>query len=267
MRNLTIILLVCTLIEAFVTNSSIYASTDQRTNGRNERTILNFNNNWGFYRGDLTGAERVDFDDSAFANVTIPHTMRLEKKHATGASDVYQGIGWYRRYFTIDESLKGKAINIDFEGVMMDSDVYLNGDACAAPGVAASGRGRGRAARLPPTAPTRAHREASTSRGQPAGAKPSVPGACGRAPPPWSSGASYAGKPPCHRSIQCRSNMCSSQDASNPARDGLICGGPRGRSVATGMPARVATVRRKTMTRDDPQKPAHPRGFPSCSGP
>ena len=127
MRNLTIILLVCTLIEAFFTNSSIYASTDQRTKGNNGRTELNFNNNWGFYRGDLAGAERVDFNDSAFAAVTIPHTMRLEKKHANGGNAVYQGIGWYRRYFTIDKSYRGKTINIDFEGVMIDCDVYLNG--------------------------------------------------------------------------------------------------------------------------------------------
>ncbi|MEK4604843.1 discoidin domain-containing protein [Bacillus sp. FSL L8-0099] len=93
-----------------------------------QRTTLNFNNNWGFYRGDLAGAESVGFDDSAFAAVTIPHTMRLEKKHANGASAVYQGIGWYRKYFTIDESHRGKTINIDFEGVMIDSDVYLNGE-------------------------------------------------------------------------------------------------------------------------------------------
>ncbi|WP_171646580.1 discoidin domain-containing protein [Paenibacillus phytorum] len=89
---------------------------------------MNFNNNWGFYLGDLTGAEAPAFDDSKFANITIPHTMRLEKKHANGAQSVYQGIGWYRNYFTVDEQYRGKTINIDFEGVMIDSDIYLNGE-------------------------------------------------------------------------------------------------------------------------------------------
>ncbi|MCI5900799.1 MAG: discoidin domain-containing protein [Lachnospiraceae bacterium] len=92
------------------------------------RQILNFNSDWGFYRGDLEGAEAEDFDDSAFANVTIPHTMRLEKKHCNGGAGTYKGIGWYRRYFTLGEEYAGKKINIDFEGVMIDSDIYLNGE-------------------------------------------------------------------------------------------------------------------------------------------
>jgi len=105
-----------------------FASADQETNGADQRTILNFNNNWGYYRGELNGAEAPAFDDSAFAQVTIPHTMRLEKKHANGGQSVYQGIGWYRNYFTVDEQYRGKTINIDFEGVQTDSDVYLNGE-------------------------------------------------------------------------------------------------------------------------------------------
>lgn len=94
----------------------------------NNRQILNFNSDWGFYRGDLDGAEAIDYDDEAFANVTVPHTMNLEKKHCTGSNSTYKGIGWYRRYFTVDPKNEGQNINIDFEGVMIDSDVYLNGE-------------------------------------------------------------------------------------------------------------------------------------------
>ncbi|MBP1963045.1 discoidin domain-containing protein [Paenibacillus aceris] len=100
----------------------------KKMNGTDERNILNFNNDWGFYRGDLEGAEAIAFNDSAFAQITLPHTMRLEKKHANGGDSVYQGIGWYRRYFTVDEQYRGKSINIDFDGVMTDSEVYLNGE-------------------------------------------------------------------------------------------------------------------------------------------
>lgn len=95
------------------------------------RKILNFNSDWGFYRGDLEGAQAVDYNDEAFANVTIPHTMRLEKKHCNGGNGSYKGIGWYRRYFTLGEEYRGKKINIDFEGVMIDSEVYLNGELVA----------------------------------------------------------------------------------------------------------------------------------------
>lgn len=100
----------------------------QTTVNTNGRTVLNFNNDWGFYRGDIVGAETIDYDDQVFANITIPHTMRLEKKHANGGLAVYQGKGWYRRYFTVDEMYRGNTINIDFEGVMIDSEIYLNGE-------------------------------------------------------------------------------------------------------------------------------------------
>lgn len=105
-----------------------FASAGHETNVSDGRVMLNFNNNWGYYRGDLDGAEAITFDDSGFAQVTVPHTMRLEKKHVNGGNSTYQGIGWYRRYFTVDEEYKGKTINIDFEGVQTDSDFYLNGE-------------------------------------------------------------------------------------------------------------------------------------------
>lgn len=110
----------------------VHAAAAQQTEAAREavagREILNFNSDWGFFRGDLEGAEAIDFDDSAFANVTVPHTMRLEKKHCDGGAAIYKGIGWYRKYFTLGEEYAGKQLNIDFEGVQMDSDVYLNGE-------------------------------------------------------------------------------------------------------------------------------------------
>ena len=38
------------------------------------------------------------------------------------------GIGWYRKTFTPADSLKGKRILLDFEGIMLVGDVYLNGE-------------------------------------------------------------------------------------------------------------------------------------------
>ena len=49
------------------------------------RHVLNFNSDWGFYRGDLDNAQELDFDDSKFANVTLPHTMQLAKKTLPGS--------------------------------------------------------------------------------------------------------------------------------------------------------------------------------------
>ncbi|MCJ8010309.1 discoidin domain-containing protein [Paenibacillus sp. KQZ6P-2] len=132
MKKITLWLLIFSFILGMeYSTTNVYAQsdrTDQITENSDGRKIMNFNSDWGFYRGDLAEAEAIDYDDQAFANITIPHTMRLEKKHANGGKAVYQGIGWYRRYFTVDEMYRGNTINIDFEGVMTDSEIYLNGE-------------------------------------------------------------------------------------------------------------------------------------------
>lgn len=90
------------------------------------RLVCNFNTDWAFYRGDLKGAEAVQFVDKDWDGVSIPHVMRIEEKYI-GDDRVYQGIGWYRRYFTIPAADKGKRICICFEGVQMNCTVFLNG--------------------------------------------------------------------------------------------------------------------------------------------
>ena len=52
--------------------------------------------------------------------------MQLERKHC-GGDVIYDGIGWYRRYFTLDPEYRDKNIRIAFEGVMTSCKVYLNG--------------------------------------------------------------------------------------------------------------------------------------------
>ena len=92
------------------------------------RDALNFNKDLGFFRGDLTDAAKVSFNDSEFVKVTIPHVLRLEKKYNNTTNGVYKGIGWYRRYFTLDQSYQNKELQLKLEGVITDSDAYLNGE-------------------------------------------------------------------------------------------------------------------------------------------
>ena len=58
------------------------------------------NTDWAFYRGDVAHGEDVGLDDSRWIPATIPHIMQLEKKHC-GGDVIYDGIGWYRRYFRL----------------------------------------------------------------------------------------------------------------------------------------------------------------------
>jgi len=91
------------------------------------RGIFNLNTNWSFFRGDAIGAETIDFDDKDWVAVSIPHTLRLEKKH-NGGNHIYRGIGWYRRYFRMDKSFWNKRLTLKFDGVQMNCDVFLNGE-------------------------------------------------------------------------------------------------------------------------------------------
>lgn len=89
--------------------------------------------NWKFTRGDVKGAEEPGFNDSKWKTVTIPYDWSIEgkfsKNAATGGAGGYlpTGIGWYRTQFTLAKVSKNEDYWILFEGVYMDSDVWLNG--------------------------------------------------------------------------------------------------------------------------------------------
>ncbi|WP_299553147.1 beta-galactosidase GalB [Seonamhaeicola sp.] len=91
-----------------------------------------FNKAWLFQKDSNPGAETINFDDSDWQKVTLPHDWSIEgpfdsKYNArTGGLPVH-GIGWYRKHFTIDKSLEGKQISVEFDGAMSNSKVYLNG--------------------------------------------------------------------------------------------------------------------------------------------
>lgn len=89
------------------------------------RIELNMNTDWAFWRGDTIGGQRSDLDDQKWIASTLPHIMQLEKKHC-GGDIIYDGVGWYRRYFKLPETYRGKRIALSFEGVMTNCDVYLN---------------------------------------------------------------------------------------------------------------------------------------------
>ncbi len=86
--------------------------------------------------GSPTTAQIIDmgYDDSAWRTLTVPHDFSIEGEKVAAGSSTAQaylqgGLGWYRKTFTVPESMRdtGKRIMIDFEGVYQNSIVYLNG--------------------------------------------------------------------------------------------------------------------------------------------
>lgn len=90
------------------------------------RLVYNFNPGWRFHRGDVKGAEAVNFDDTAWEVVSTPHTVELMPAEASGCRN-YQGVAWYRKHFILPREMKGKDVSLHFEAAMGKQEIYLNG--------------------------------------------------------------------------------------------------------------------------------------------
>lgn len=91
----------------------------------------NFNTGWRFALNEKGNCQSEGYDDSAWEMVNLPHDYSLSQdydRNLEGESGFKPGgLGWYRKTFTLDPSLKGKSVRIDFDGVYMNSEVFING--------------------------------------------------------------------------------------------------------------------------------------------
>lgn len=99
----------------------------------NARVTPPFDADWRFLRADALGAEQPQFDDGAWRVLNVPHDWSIEGPFAqtnkTGGAGAFlpSGIGWYRKHFTLPKNSTGKILSIEFDGVMQNSDVWING--------------------------------------------------------------------------------------------------------------------------------------------
>ena len=97
------------------------------------RTIIPMDRDWRFFQGDPAGAEQETFADSEWRTLNVPHDWSIEGPFSESAPTtgrggyVPAGVAWYRKRFTLPEDLSGKKLYIEFDGVMENSTVYLNG--------------------------------------------------------------------------------------------------------------------------------------------
>ena len=114
------------------------------------RDVLTLEKNWRFHKGDVQGAQAIDFNDSKWENVIVPHDWAIkgpfdkeidkqtvaivqngeqvatEKTGRTGALP-YIGVGWYRNEFSIPNFSADKKVILLFEGAMSEPEIFLNG--------------------------------------------------------------------------------------------------------------------------------------------
>jgi len=97
------------------------------------RSRTNFNKNWKFFLGDEPKAKNVNFNDAKWRKLTLPHDWSIEgtfdeKNPAKPeGGGLPTGIGWYRKEFIAPANFKNRLINIEFDGVYKDSEVWVNG--------------------------------------------------------------------------------------------------------------------------------------------
>lgn len=86
---------------------------------------------WHFYLGDEKEAAKVDYDDSKWRTLDLPHDWSIEgllsPSLASCTGYLPGGIGWYRKALTIPVEKKGEKVYLYFEGVYNRSQVFFNG--------------------------------------------------------------------------------------------------------------------------------------------
>ncbi len=99
------------------------------------REVVNFNKDWKFclnIEADNNPAAQ-EFDDSGWRTLDVPHDWAIEgdfdehNPSGTGGGALPGGIGWYRKTFKVSKKDKGQVFSIEFDGVYMNSSVYING--------------------------------------------------------------------------------------------------------------------------------------------
>src|SRR4030043_900426 len=129
-----LIVLISLLISGFSSNKPVKTP---------ERDHL-FNTGWKFIRESVAGAEKPEYDDSKWRTVDLPHDWSIEdlpnqtpgtiigpfdksSKGTTMTGFTIGGTGWYRKKFITSKEQQDKLVTIYFDGVYMNSDVWLNG--------------------------------------------------------------------------------------------------------------------------------------------
>lgn len=112
------------------------------------RDTISINQGWQFHRGDVKNISELKTTQSGDEVVNLPHDFLIGQDwvapdaserpdNSDAGSNVRSrlssrgfkemGIGWYRYELTPKDEWKGKRIVLDFQGIMLVGDVYLNG--------------------------------------------------------------------------------------------------------------------------------------------
>lgn len=97
------------------------------------RDRRSFDKDWLFVLADSAGMQNSEYADGHWRRLNLPHDWAIEgdfsPSNPSGASGgaLPGGIGWYRKHFSLSPDEKYDRFTITFDGVYMNSTVYING--------------------------------------------------------------------------------------------------------------------------------------------
>ncbi len=98
-----------------------------------QRTTTNFNHNWRFVLEDNASFWQEHVDDASWRVLNVPHDWSFEKGVRVGGDQGQGGgyhdggIAWYRKTFMVNKRSLSMVNYIQFDGVYMNSEVWING--------------------------------------------------------------------------------------------------------------------------------------------
>lgn len=113
------------LILFLITVAAAFPSYGMQPNST--RVKYNFNPNWSLFVGDPAGAEKTDFNETKWRDITLPRAWNEDDAFRKDIKDLSTGIAWYRKHFTLPANSKDRKIFLEFEGIRMGGEFYLNG--------------------------------------------------------------------------------------------------------------------------------------------
>ena len=119
------------LIMAVLLMTGCIQGMDQKQEQTGRKVLFDYN--WKFLLGDYPAVSTDGYNDDNWRNLDLPHDWSIEGKldpnNSTGTGGGYlpAGIGWYRKKFDAPSAWRGKRVSIYFEGVYMNSQVFING--------------------------------------------------------------------------------------------------------------------------------------------
>jgi beta-galactosidase len=95
--------------------------------------VESFDRHWAFLPTDSPAGSDPALNDKGWASVDLPHDWAIQGPFAannpSGGAGAFApaGTGWYRKHFALPRRDAGRRIFIEFDGIMANSDVWING--------------------------------------------------------------------------------------------------------------------------------------------